>query len=323
MDARPVGMGSGMGAWAATAAHLVLLAVLCAGLGGCGVAAAQGDAASAPATPSAPEAPAFRAVILPLLTDHCFECHSDRKQKAHLRLDSRQAMLSGGKSGPAIIPGDASHSLLMIAVHYDDPDTQMPPDGPLPATQVAQLAQWIGAGAPWGDTEPAATPHAATTAAIAMPTPTPASAADGPAPASHRPPLIGRIHPLVVHFPICCLLLAVLAEFLYLTLGPRWDPAVRFLVYIGTLSAVVAVTTGTVFADQGTMFHRTDLVLTRHEVVGWMTMLLALSASSCLMMSDRPRMRLAFRLLMLMTAASAGLTGHLGGTMVYGEHFLF
>ena len=34
-------------------------------------------------------------------------------------------------------------------------------------------------------------------------------------------------------------------------------------------------------------------------------------------------MRLAFRLLMLMTAASAGLTGHLGGTMVYGEHFLF
>jgi hypothetical protein len=64
-------------------------------------------------------------------------------------------------------------------------------------------------------------------------------------------------------------------------------------------------------------------VLTRHEVVGWLTMLLSLSASGCLMLSQRPRMRLVFRLLMLLTAASAGLTGHLGGTMVYGEHFLF
>ena len=301
----------------------LLLALFIPIFGGGGVGAAEGDAALAVAVASPAAAPSFRAVILPILTDHCFECHSDRRQKARLRLDSRQAMLSGGKSGPAIIPGDASHSLLMVAVHYDDPDTQMPPDGPLPATQVAQLAQWISAGAPWGDAQPAATPHAVTATASVAPPHAPPSATDAPPPTAQRPPLIGRIHPLVVHFPICCLLLAVLAEFLFLTLGPRWDPAVRFLVYIGTVSAVVAVTTGTFFADQGTMFHRTDLVLTRHEVVGWMTMLLALSASSCLMMSDRPRMRLAFRLLLLMTAASAGLTGHLGGTMVYGDHFLF
>jgi len=301
----------------------LLLALFIPIFGGGGVGAAEGDAALAVAVASPAAAPSFRAVILPILTDHCFECHSDRRQKARLRLDSRQAMLSGGKSGPAIIPGDASHSLLMVAVHYDDPDTQMPPDGPLPATQVAQLAQWISAGAPWGDAQPAATPHAVTATASVAPPHAPPSATDAPPPTAQRPPLIGRIHPLVVHFPICCLLLAVLAEFLFLTLGPRWDPAVRFLVYIGTVSAVVAVTTGTFFADQGTMFHRTDLVLTRHEVVGWMTMLLALTASGCLMMSDRPRMRLAFRLLLLMTAASAGLTGHLGGTMVYGDHFLF
>ena len=301
----------------------LLLALFIPIFGGGGVGAAEGDAALAVAVASPAAAPSFRAVILPILTDHCFECHSDRRQKARLRLDSRQAMLSGGKSGPAIIPGDASHSLLMVAVHYDDPDTQMPPDGPLPATQVAQLAQWISAGAPWGDANPAATPHAVTATASVAPPHAPPSATDAPPPTAQRPPLIGRIHPLVVHFPICCLLLAVLAEFLFLTLGPRWDPAVRFLVYIGTVSAVVAVTTGTFFADQGTMFHRTDLVLTRHEVVGWMTMLLALTASGCLMMSDRPRMRLAFRLLLLMTAASAGLTGHLGGTMVYGDHFLF
>jgi len=302
-------------------AQLLILGALIAGSAGRGLAV-DSDAAAATAPESAPATPSFRAVILPILTDHCFECHSDRRQKARLRLDSRQAMLSGGKSGPAIIPGDASHSLLMVAVHYDDPDTQMPPDGPLPATQVAQLAQWISAGAPWGDAQPAATPHAVTATASVAPPHAPPSATDAPPPTAQRPPLIGRIHPLV-HFPICCLLLAVLAEFLFLTLGPRWDPAVRFLVYIGTVSAVVAVTTGTFFADQGTMFHRTDLVLTRHEVVGWMTMLLALTASGCLMMSDRPRMRLAFRLLLLMTAASAGLTGHLGGTMVYGDHFLF
>ena len=303
-------------------AQLLILGALIAGSAGRGLAV-DSDAAAATAPESAPATPSFRAVILPILTDHCFECHSDRKQKARLRLDSRQAMLSGGKSGPAVIPGDASRSLLMVAVHYDDPDTQMPPDGPLPATQVVQLAQWIAAGAPWGDSQPAIGTQPATASAIATQAFRPAPAMDAPPPTAHRPPLIGRIHPLVVHFPICCLLLAVLAEFLYLTLGPRWDPAVRFLVYIGTCGAVVAVTTGSFFADQGTMFHRADLVLTRHEVVGWITMLLALTASGCLLMSDRPRMRLAFRLLMLMTAASAGLTGHLGGTMVYGEHFLF
>jgi uncharacterized membrane protein len=255
---------------------------------------------------------------LHILDDSCVKCHGVAKSRGRLRLDTRQTALAGGKSGPALIPGDAGHSLLMRAVRYDDPDLQMPPDAPLPAPAVTTLASWIASGASWN--VPGQSSAEVTTSTVPSGTPTPASA---PHPAPRRAPLIGRIHPLVVHFPICCLLLAVLAEFLVITLGPKWDPVVRFLVIIGTLAAVVAVVTGTWFAPEGTLFHHQDLLLTRHEFVGWLTMILGMISSVLLLSGSRPRLRLLFRATLLVTAVFAGLTGHLGGTMVYGEHFLF
>jgi uncharacterized membrane protein len=253
-----------------------------------------------------------------ILTVSCLKCHGETRQKGNLRLDSRASALLGGKSGPALIPGDAQHSLIMQAVRYDDPDLQMPPDEPLPGAQVSTLASWIAAGAPWADA--AQDPGTGPATASAM---SPPRTAHPEHPAHKRPPLIGRVHPIIVHFPIACLLLAVLAEFLYVTGGPKWDPLVRFLVVCGTLGALVAVVTGTYFAPEGTLFHHDDPLLTRHEFVGWLTLILALTSSALLFSSQRPRMRLIFRLVLLLTALLAGLTGHLGGSMVYGEHFLF
>jgi len=47
----------------------------------------------------------FESRIRPLLAERCFSCHSEEKQKGHLRLDSLQAMLAGGENGPASFPG--------------------------------------------------------------------------------------------------------------------------------------------------------------------------------------------------------------------------
>src|SRR6516162_504002 len=46
----------------------------------------------------------FESKIRPILAENCWKCHGDKKQKGSLRLDSRSALVTGGDSGPAIVP---------------------------------------------------------------------------------------------------------------------------------------------------------------------------------------------------------------------------
>ena len=57
-------------------------------------------------------------------------------------------MLTGGKRGPAIVPGNAEQSLLYKALARQG-DLQMPPDKALAAAEVAVIRTWINQGAPW------------------------------------------------------------------------------------------------------------------------------------------------------------------------------
>ena len=81
----------------------------------------------------------FESRIRPLLKKACFECHQAMR-KGGLRLDSRQDMLTGGKSGPVIVPGDPDKSLLFQAVARTHPRLKMPPGEPLETRQVEDLA---------------------------------------------------------------------------------------------------------------------------------------------------------------------------------------
>ena len=94
----------------------------------------------------------FEQRIRPVLHDHCVECHGPEKQKGGLRLDSREAILQGGESGPAMVLGQPDASLLLKAVRQVDPDLKMPPArvGPrLSDAVLADLADWVQKGAPW------------------------------------------------------------------------------------------------------------------------------------------------------------------------------
>src|SRR5205807_3925136 len=53
----------------------------------------------------------FEKSVRPVLSANCFSCHGPEKQKGSLRLDSRTAMLTGGDSGPVIVPGHPEESL--------------------------------------------------------------------------------------------------------------------------------------------------------------------------------------------------------------------
>jgi mono/diheme cytochrome c family protein len=107
-----------------------------------------GVARTAEPPPDPAQVEFFEKQVRPLLAERCQQCHGPDKQKGGLRLDSRAALLEGGDSGPAVVPGQPDQSRLVQAVRYAD-ELRMPPKGKLPGDQVAVLAAWVKMGAPW------------------------------------------------------------------------------------------------------------------------------------------------------------------------------
>ena len=90
--------------------------------------------------------PDFNREIAPLLATHCVKCHGDAEPKGGLDLRTKEAMLKGGDSGPALTAGSADESLLFDLVSRGE----MPPkrERRLSAAQVALIKDWLNAGAP-------------------------------------------------------------------------------------------------------------------------------------------------------------------------------
>ena len=92
--------------------------------------------------------------VQPILAQHCYECHGDKKQKGELRWDVKAAALKGGDQGPVIIPGKSAESLMIqMVAGQKGADLLMPAKGgPLTAEQIGVLRAWIDQGAVWPDT---------------------------------------------------------------------------------------------------------------------------------------------------------------------------
>jgi hypothetical protein len=84
--------------------------------------------------------------ILPILRDHCAQCHSGTDPKGGIAFDSRQTLLDAS----LLIPGDVPQSEIIARVTSADPDVRMPPEGdPLAEAQIERLRRWVRQGAPW------------------------------------------------------------------------------------------------------------------------------------------------------------------------------
>jgi mono/diheme cytochrome c family protein len=95
----------------------------------------------------------FEDKIRPVIAFQCFNCHTT-SQMGGLRLDSREGMLKGGKTGPAIVPGDPEKSLLITAVRRTNPALMMPKNGTsIPQDQIADLIKWVKDGAVWPEAQ--------------------------------------------------------------------------------------------------------------------------------------------------------------------------
>ena len=126
---------------------LVLSALLLAGTV-VGARQAPPQTAAGPATPQQ-AATFFETRIRPLLAANCQACHGE-KATAGLRVDSREGLLRGGESGPAIVPGDPEKSPLLKAVQHAEGFPRMPRGrAKLAAADIDALAEWIKGGAVW------------------------------------------------------------------------------------------------------------------------------------------------------------------------------
>ena len=108
--------------------------------------------ADQPNSPSAADIEFFEKKVRPVLAARCYSCHSNRSKivQASLKVDSREALLSGGDTGPAIVPGKPGESLLIAAIQFKaDADYQMPPKGKLPDHEIRALSEWVRRGAPF------------------------------------------------------------------------------------------------------------------------------------------------------------------------------
>lgn len=111
------------------------------------------EVATAQPAALAPADAHFIETVLPILEANCFECHSARKQKGGLRMDTRAWLFNGDEEDWTVLPGKSAESLFHARIVLDraDPDA-MPPEGPgLTADEQAAIRKWIDDGAAYPD----------------------------------------------------------------------------------------------------------------------------------------------------------------------------
>ncbi len=90
----------------------------------------------------------FEKKIRPVLSKNCAGCHNAKLKTAGLDLTTAEGFVNGGQSGPAVSKENASSSLLLRVIGYEQ-QPKMPPTGKLKDEELADLKTWVQSGASW------------------------------------------------------------------------------------------------------------------------------------------------------------------------------
>lgn len=135
--------------------------------------------------------------------------------------------------------------------------------------------------------------------------------------------LIGRLHPMVVHFPIGLLVIAFFLEVLTIK-GKRVElrEGVKWMVYIGTLFTILSTSFGWFLKVYDA--YTGDLVST-HQNLGFATLAFAIITSVLLFKTTKKQVPnyLTYRVALFVTVFTLTITGHLGANLTHGEDFLY
>ena len=265
---------------------------------------------------------------LDVIERRCAPCHAQdaddpKAQKHWASADDLQASLA---IEDLIVPGDPEGSDLFLTV--DDGD--MPPEdfegGPITADEIEALRAWIAAGAqvPQGDPTPQADPAQASASETA---PGPGQVEGGEQGKDHQAPprpqrspwrtWLGKLHPLVVHFPIALLVVALLAELL------RKRGTACFLLVLGAGGAVLSSLLGWIAAETIRSSSRAELLyLHRWSGIGLSVLTLVAALLYPLWTREEQGSRLRVRILLLLLVILVSLAGHFGGELAWGKGYL-
>jgi len=92
----------------------------------------------------------YQDVIVPILEQKCYKCHSATKKKGGLRLDTEEFIKAGGENGSIYLAGNPEKSILFSQLLLpEDDEKHMPPKGKLQLTEreIASIHYWIKKGA--------------------------------------------------------------------------------------------------------------------------------------------------------------------------------
>jgi uncharacterized membrane protein/mono/diheme cytochrome c family protein len=224
-----------------------------------------------------------------------------------------------------LVPGEPSRSYVFEVMVETDPDFRMPPpereDLALSEAEIRLVQHWILAGAPASGTDAAATGHEvkALEAASETDSASAATAAKPPALAV----LTGKMHPLLVHFPIALLLVAGLAEAGRRLRGEHLRPVVTWCLLLGTVGAAIAAVSGWIHAPLAG-YAESKVFLHRWTGVGVTVTAALLLAVHWLDGRGRAgRARYVFWVGLALLAVGIVVSGHSGGELVYGKGYLF
>src|SRR5687768_16246230 len=134
---------------------------------------------------------------------------------------------------------------------------------------------------------------------------------------------LGRLHPLIVHFPIGLLVVALLLELLALNKkNHNLRPGINLLLIIGALSSVAAVVFGLFLKTQDE--YSGDLI-TIHQWSGIATAILAIATMTLharITGQNKSNLIKVYRVVLIVTVVSLTIAGHYGASLTHGADFL-
>ena len=138
--------------------------------------------------------------------------------------------------------------------------------------------------------------------------------------------LIGRFHPMLVHFPVALILTAGIAEILYVAKKDRYfGTAAAFLITAGSWMAMPTFLLGLAAATGETFEPGLDRAFAVHRIVGITTPMLAFMAAGLGQSARRSGQvweQIVYRVFLFLAAVSVAVAGIYGGRLVYGLDYL-
>src|SRR5690606_2588138 len=134
---------------------------------------------------------------------------------------------------------------------------------------------------------------------------------------------LGRMHPMLVHFPVSLLLIAALMELLtFRRFQSQLRTGINWLVFIGNSSAVIAALCGWLLAWSGEYGGDT---FNAHQWAGTATAVLGALAGLLLwavVRKKRPAFLKAYQVALFLSSVGVFLAGHYGGSLTHGQGYL-